>query len=60
MRVWEHIIAGILADFQSDPVLGVPITLLMVLGGFLLSITVDANPDLAGPMAMTTSLPILM
>ena len=60
MGVWDHVIAGILAVFQSDPVLGVPITILMVLGGFLLGIIVGATPGLAGPMAMAISLPILI
>ncbi|MEL6960205.1 MAG: tripartite tricarboxylate transporter permease [Pseudomonadota bacterium] len=60
MGVWEHVIAGVLAVFQSDPVLGVPITILMVLGGFLLGITVGATPGLAGPMAMAISLPVLI
>ena len=60
MGVWDHIIAGILVVFQSDPVLGIPIILLMVLGGFLLGITVGATPGLAGPMAMAISLPILI
>lgn len=60
MGVWDHVIAGVLAVFQSEPVLGVPIILLMVLGGFLLGITVGATPGLAGPMAMAISLPILI
>ncbi len=60
MGVWDHVIAGVLAVFQFDPVLGVPITLLMVLAGFLLGITVGATPGLAGPMAMAISLPILI
>lgn len=60
MGVWEHVIAGVLAVFQSDPVMGVPITVLMVCGGFLLGITVGATPGLAGPMAMAISLPILI
>ena len=60
MGVWDHVIAGMLAVFQSDPVLGVPITVVMVLGGFLLGITVGATPGLAGPMAMAISLPILI
>ncbi len=60
MGVWDHIIAGVLAVFQSDPVLGIPITVLMILGGFLLGITVGATPGLAGPMAMAISLPILI
>ncbi|MEM6637383.1 MAG: tripartite tricarboxylate transporter permease [Pseudomonadota bacterium] len=60
MGVWDHVLAGILAVFQSDPVLGVPIIVLMVLGGFLLGIAVGATPGLAGPMAMAISLPILI
>lgn len=60
MGVWDHVIAGFLAVLQSDPVLGVPIVLLMVLFGFLLGITVGATPGLAGPMAMAISLPILI
>ena len=60
MGIWEHVIAGVLAVFQSDPVLGIPITILMVFGGFLLGITVGATPGLAGPMAMAISLPILI
>ncbi|MEM6941333.1 MAG: tripartite tricarboxylate transporter permease [Pseudomonadota bacterium] len=60
MGVWDHVVAGILAVFQSDPVLGIPITILMILGGFLLGITVGATPGLAGPMAMAISLPILI
>ncbi|MEO0633622.1 MAG: tripartite tricarboxylate transporter permease [Pseudomonadota bacterium] len=60
MGVWDHVIAGMLAVFQSDPVLGIPITVVMVLGGFLLGITVGATPGLAGPMAMAISLPILI
>ena len=60
MDVWDHIIAGVQAVFFYDPVLGVPIVILMVLSGFLLGITVGATPGLAGPMAMAISLPILI
>ena len=60
MGIWDHVIAGVLAVFQSEPVLGVPLTILMVLGGFLLGILVGATPGLAGPMAMAISLPILI
>ena len=31
MGVWDHILAGILVVFQSDPVFGIPVTLAMVL-----------------------------
>ena len=60
MGVWDHILAGIVAVFASDPVIGVPVVLLMVFGGFLLGILVGATPGLAGPMAMAISLPILI
>lgn len=60
MGIWDHIIAGIFAVFQSDPVFGLPIVLVMVFLGFLLGITVGATPGLAGPMAMAISLPILI
>lgn len=60
MGIFDHVIAGVLAVFLSEPVLGIPIVLLMVLGGFLLGITVGATPGLAGPMAMAISLPILI
>ncbi|MEM8802751.1 MAG: tripartite tricarboxylate transporter permease [Pseudomonadota bacterium] len=60
MGVWDHIVAGFFAVFQSDPIFGLPIVVLMVLFGFLLGITVGATPGLAGPMAMAISLPILI
>ena len=60
MGILDHLSAGALAVLQSDPVLGVPITILMILGGFLLGITVGATPGLAGPMAMAIALPILI
>ena len=60
MGILDHLGAGVLAVLQSDPVLGVPITILMILGGFLLGITVGATPGLAGPMAMAIALPILI
>ena len=34
MGILDHAIAGVLLVVQSDPVLGIPITLLMVLCGF--------------------------
>ncbi len=65
MSLWEHVWAGILAVFQSAPAfeligLPIPITLCMILAGFLLGIFVGATPGLAGPMAMAVSLPILI
>ena len=57
MGVLDYIWLGILAVFQGPEVfavLGVPvsITLVMVLGGFLMGIAVGATPGLAGPFAI--------
>lgn len=65
MDMLDHLWLGVQAVFFSEPGfiifgVGVPITLLMVLGGFLLGIVVGATPGLAGPMAMAVSLPILI
>ena len=65
MGVLDYIWLGILAVFQGPEaftLLGiyVSITVLMVLGGFLLGIVVGATPGLAGPFAMAISLPILI
>lgn len=65
MGVLDYIWLGILAVFQGPEafsVMGVaiPITLLMVLAGFLVGIAVGATPGLAGPVAMAISLPILI
>ncbi|MEM8751048.1 MAG: tripartite tricarboxylate transporter permease [Pseudomonadota bacterium] len=60
MGIWDHVVAGAFAVFQSEPVLGIPITVLMVFGGFVLGIIVGATPGLAGPMAMAISLPVLI
>ena len=65
MGVLDYIWLGILAVFQGPEaftLLGiyVSITVLMVLGGFLLGIVVGATPGLAGPFAMAIPLPILI
>lgn len=65
MGVFDYIQMGALAVFQGPALfslLGVPIpvTLVMILLGFLLGIAVGATPGLAGPMAMAISLPILI
>ncbi len=65
MGVLDYIWLGVLAVFQGPEAftfLGiyVSITVLMVLGGFLLGIVVGATPGLAGPFAMAISLPILI
>lgn len=65
MGVLDYIWLGILAVFQGPEAftfLGIyiSITVLMVLGGFLIGIVVGATPGLAGPFAMAISLPILI
>lgn len=65
MGAWDYIWMGILAVFQGPELfsilgVGVPVTLVMILAGFLLGIAVGATPGLAGPMAMAISLPILI
>lgn len=65
MGVFDYIWMGILAVFQGPEAfsflgLYISITLVMILGGFLLGIFVGATPGLAGPMAMAISLPILI
>ncbi|MEM9048721.1 MAG: tripartite tricarboxylate transporter permease [Pseudomonadota bacterium] len=65
MGLGEHIWLGLLAVFDG-PILfsiggiGMPITPVMVLAGFLLGIMVGATPGLAGPIAMAIALPILI
>lgn len=63
--IWTHVLLGFQAVFQGPEMfslfgIGVPMTLMTVLFGFLLGITVGATPGLAGPMAMAISLPILI
>ena len=66
MDAWvEHLLLGVQAVFQLSPdfqLFGValPVTLLMVAGGFLVGIIVGSTPGLAGPMAMAVALPILI
>lgn len=65
MGFWDHAILGVQSIFFAPDAFdlfgfGVPITLLMILAGFLLGITVGATPGLAGPMAMAILLPILI
>ena len=61
----DYVWLGVAAVFQGPEAfsllgIGVPVTVLMVLAGFLLGIAVGATPGLAGPMAMAISLPILI
>ena len=65
MGVWDHALLGMQSVFTGPEAfsilgIGVSITLVMILSGFLLGITVGATPGLAGPMAMAISLPILI
>ena len=65
MGIWDHVLLGFQAVFlgtEAFSIFGLPIsvTVLMVLGGFLLGIAVGATPGLAGPMAMAIALPILI
>ena len=60
MGLWEHVSLGVLSVFGGAAIGGVPVTLLMVLFGFLLGIVVGATPGLAGPVAMAIALPILI
>lgn len=65
MSVLEYIWAGVMAVIAGPAAfeilgIGVPITMLMVLGGFLIGIVGGATPGLAGPFLMAVSLPILL
>lgn len=65
MGVIDYIWLGILAVFQGPELfflgsIGVPVTVVMILFGFLLGALVGATPGLAGPMAMAIALPILI
>jgi putative tricarboxylic transport membrane protein len=65
MGVFDYIWLGIIAVFQGPEAftilgIGVSITVVMVLSGFLFGIVVGATPGLAGPFAMAISLPILI
>jgi putative tricarboxylic transport membrane protein len=61
----DYLLMGVQAVFQGPAafdVVGVaiPVSVLMVLCGFILGILVGSTPGLAGPMAMAISLPILI
>lgn len=65
MNMLDHAWLGVLAVFQAPALFSiagfpVPVTIVMVLLGFLLGIIVGATPGLAGPVAMAISLPILI
>ena len=61
----DHIWLGILEVFLGPALfeiggIGIPVTVAMVILGFLTGVVVGATPGLAGPMAMAVSLPILI
>lgn len=61
----DYVLLGVQAVFQGPVAfeiagLAIPMSVLMVLSGFLLGILVGSTPGLAGPMAMAISLPILI
>ena len=65
MTVWDHVQLGVLAVFQGPTlveILGVaiPMTVAMVVCGFLAGVAAGATPGIAGPMAMAVALPILI
>lgn len=65
MGVLDYIWMGALAVFQGPEMfaffgVGIPVTPVMILLGFLLGIMVGATPGMAGPIAMAIALPILI
>ncbi|WP_424988466.1 tripartite tricarboxylate transporter permease [Microbulbifer sp. S227A] len=65
MGVFDYVWAGIMAVVAGPAAfeilgIGIPLTVLMVLGGFLVGIIGGATPGLAGPFLMAVSLPILL
>ncbi len=65
MSLWDHVWLGVAAIFQGPALIEIagvpiPVTLVMILFGFLIGILVGATPGLAGPMAMAVALPILI
>ena len=65
MDTLDYIRLGILSVFQGPALftvfgLPIPVTVVMVLAGFLAGIAVGATPGLGGPIAMAISLPILI
>jgi len=65
MEVFDYVLAGVMAVIAGPAAfelfgIGVPITVLMVFGGFVIGIVGGATPGLAGPFIMAVSLPILL
>jgi putative tricarboxylic transport membrane protein len=60
-----YLLLGLQAVFHGSALfdvlgVGVPVTIVMVLLGYVLGIVVGATPGLSGPTAMAISLPILI
>lgn len=65
MSPLEYVWAGVMAVIAGPAAfeifgLGIPLTVVMVFGGFLLGVIGGATPGLAGPFLMAVSLPILL
>ena len=60
MGLVDHILLGITAVFAGPELAGIPLNILMVIGGLFFGIFIGATPGLAGPMAMAIALPILI
>ena len=60
MGLSDHILLGITAVFTGPQVIGIPLNMMMVIGGLFFGIFIGATPGLAGPMAMAIALPILI
>ncbi|NBR02367.1 MAG: hypothetical protein EBT94_04475 [Alphaproteobacteria bacterium] len=60
MGLFDHVLLGFQAAFSGQMVAGLPLNILMVIGGLFFGILVGATPGLAGPMAMAIALPILI
>lgn len=60
MGLYDHIFMGIMAVFAGPFIIGIPLNIVMVVGGLFFGIFIGATPGLAGPMAMAIALPILI
>ena len=60
MGIADHILLGVQAVFAAPYILGIPLNIVMVIGGLFFGIFIGATPGLAGPMAMAIALPILI
>ena len=60
MGLFDHILLGVEAAFSGIMVFGLPLNIMMVIGGLFFGILIGATPGMAGPMAMAIALPILI